>query len=487
MAINQANIVAVITAEDKASSVLKSFGSEVDKTAVSATGSLNRLTTSYLAVIAATAGLVAFGKKSLDAWNQQDVAVARLRGGIQNVTSATDKSVDGLLKQAAALQKVTRFSDEQIISAQGILATDQLNQDVIAKLTPRLIDMSEGLARVTGEMPDLESNAALVAKAIGGEDTDSLVGTLRRANVLLTRHQIEVLKTGTVQERVAAITEALDQNFKDLGTTIGSTTAGKMTELKNQFNELEESVGSVIATALTPLLNILNAHPAILAVVTAAVGTLTVAFVGMKVATVVSLAIQGLSAALGVLTGAASIATGALTTMSAFISGPGLLAIGPFVAALAVIAGSYWAIQNAASAAKSAIDNTTNSVRSASNSDDAVIKNLQNLIKNGTPEQQQRAKITLSKLASTGTFASGGFTGAGGVNDVAGVVHKGEFVLPQSMVNQSTGQPRIGGNLNITIQTGALMGNDVEARKFAQLIMKHYQDAMGSKSKAVMA
>lgn len=44
----------------------------------------------------------------------------------------------------------------------------------------------------------------------------------------------------------------------------------------------------------------------------------------------------------------------------------------------------------------------------------------------------------------TPAFATGGYTGSGGVNDVAGIVHKGEYVLPQSAVNQSTGQPKLG-------------------------------------------
>lgn len=40
-----------------------------------------------------------------------------------------------------------------------------------------------------------------------------------------------------------------------------------------------------------------------------------------------------------------------------------------------------------------------------------------------------------------GGFATGGYTGRGGMNDVAGLVHKGEYVLKQSEVDQTTGQP----------------------------------------------
>ena len=38
-------------------------------------------------------------------------------------------------------------------------------------------------------------------------------------------------------------------------------------------------------------------------------------------------------------------------------------------------------------------------------------------------------------------FSDGGYTGAGGKYDVAGVVHKGEYVVPKQDVNQSTGLP----------------------------------------------
>lgn len=56
-------------------------------------------------------------------------------------------------------------------------------------------------------------------------------------------------------------------------------------------------------------------------------------------------------------------------------------------------------------------------------------------------------------------FYSGGFTGRGGKYEPAGIVHKGEYVIPKSMVNQSTGLPEIGGSSteynisNITISS----------------------------------
>jgi hypothetical protein len=98
-------------------------------------------------------------------------------------------------------------------------------------------------------------------------------------------------------------------------------------------------------------------------------------------------------------------------------------------------------------------------------------------------------KGALSKLHVPG-FAEGGFTGSGGINDVAGVVHKGEYVLPQSAVDQSTGMPKImmggggGGStvINISVNAGAYMGNQNDARKYAMEVFKSLQDIAASRN-----
>lgn len=73
-------------------------------------------------------------------------------------------------------------------------------------------------------------------------------------------------------------------------------------------------------------------------------------------------------------------------------------------------------------------------------------------------------------LVSPG-FASGGYTGQGSPNEVAGVVHKGEYVLPQEMVDQNTGQPKaLGGTYNIYVE-GVFATSAAERRKVADQIV----------------
>jgi hypothetical protein len=49
---------------------------------------------------------------------------------------------------------------------------------------------------------------------------------------------------------------------------------------------------------------------------------------------------------------------------------------------------------------------------------------------------------TFAAGAALMAFSQGGFTGAGDPTQVAGVVHRGEFVIPASQVDQSTGRPK---------------------------------------------
>jgi len=67
------------------------------------------------------------------------------------------------------------------------------------------------------------------------------------------------------------------------------------------------------------------------------------------------------------------------------------------------------------------------------------VKNYAGAIKSADSMAAYAAQI--KALGGTVTYATGGFTGKGGKYEPAGVVHKGEYVVPKSMVNQSTGLP----------------------------------------------
>lgn len=96
----------------------------------------------------------------------------------------------------------------------------------------------------------------------------------------------------------------------------------------------------------------------------------------------------------------------------------------------------------------------------------------------------------------TPQFADGGYTGRGGVNDPAGIVHKNEYVLPQGMVDQTTGTPdmaklleKFGDNqgsqtININL-SGVFATSKQEQRKIADVIVARINETQRSKGFAV--
>lgn len=80
-------------------------------------------------------------------------------------------------------------------------------------------------------------------------------------------------------------------------------------------------------------------------------------------------------------------------------------------------------------------------------------------------------------------FAEGGYTGSGDKYEVAGVVHRGEYVLPQEMVDQDKGVPKGlfgGGNITINV-SGTFATSEAEKRNVALQIANALQQVQKSR------
>lgn len=115
-------------------------------------------------------------------------------------------------------------------------------------------------------------------------------------------------------------------------------------------------------------------------------------------------------------------------------------------AAIASIALVYKAVQTVIGAID-AMNAAAKSEAAFQNTRDASVKSIQQSItkarKRGDQAGVERGQRVLRNLLyNTPGYASGGFTGRGGMNEIAGVVHKGEFVIPKEFVDQNTGKPK---------------------------------------------
>lgn len=197
------------------------------------------------------AAAVGVAKTSLDAWAAQEAASDRLRTVLKNVVGARKEDILMLEKQASALQRVTRFSDEEIVSAQAFLGTFKLTASQIKTITPHLLDMAEALRKTSGGTIDLEQASNMLGKAIASGQ----LANLRRVGVTLSDTQMKLFKTASQEKRVAMMAQILDQNFKGVAKSAGTTLAGAIDRAKNAFGEVQEEIGKRLAPVVENLAN----------------------------------------------------------------------------------------------------------------------------------------------------------------------------------------------------------------------------------------
>ncbi len=165
---------------------------------------------------------------------------------------------------------------------------------------------------------------------------------------------------------------------------------------------------------------------------------------------------------------------GAFALLAGTISSPIVM---PAIAVGAALI-ALWKVRDAAFEAWDAVQNAKNAAQSLQESNLAVKSRLQGMLLSSDPAVRERAAKALAGLQAEGMFASGGYTGQGAANEVAGIVHKGEYVLPQSAVDQSTGTPKLGGGtVHFHVNIGMYAGTPMERRNIAKQLFRDFQDA----------
>ncbi len=195
---------------------------------------LGVLRNNLLLVGFAVGSVTALINKNVKAYRSQIEAETKLRRSLANVASASADGADKLIQLAAALQKVTTFGDEQIIAGQAMLATFQLNEDAIAALTPRMLDM----AAATGK--DMVASAMLLGKAFTGQ-----VSALSEAGIIIDKIGIKSARSAGPVKEFAFLAGELDKNFQGVARAIADTDVGKLDQIANKTSDLHEQMGKV--------------------------------------------------------------------------------------------------------------------------------------------------------------------------------------------------------------------------------------------------
>lgn len=238
-------VKAIISADDRASAVMRRFGSGL--------GKLGRI--AKVAGVAGFASLAAGAGLSLKAFTESQDAIKQLNTVLKStkgVAGVTSKAAQDL---ASSLQRVTKFSDEEIMSAESMLLTfTKIGSKVFPQATETVLNMSQALGQ------DLKSSSIQLGKALN--DPIRGVTALRRVGVAFTTQQEDQIKTlvesGQTLKAQKLILKELNTEFGNSARAAGKTLSGQLTILKNTFGEVFEVVGAGIARVIQPAISAFN-------------------------------------------------------------------------------------------------------------------------------------------------------------------------------------------------------------------------------------
>ncbi len=182
--------------------------------------------------------LVKVGADLVNAYGEQEKAETKLSAAIRATGKEGEMSTDKLGELASSLQKVTTYGDEVTLSAMAM--TQQLadlDQEGLEKVTPGILDFAAAMG------VDLNTAASLIGKTLGSSTN------------ALTRYGVEVDMSGTKAEKLAAVTQALNDKFGGTAEALAETTLGGMAQFQNAVGDLKEAGGEMIAQFLSPTID----------------------------------------------------------------------------------------------------------------------------------------------------------------------------------------------------------------------------------------
>lgn len=200
----------------------------------------------------AGAATAAFGALSLKEYSASEDAVTQLQAALTSTHEAAGLYIDDLLDQAAALQKVTKFSDESIESAQALLLTfTNIKGATFQRATGTILDMATALKM------DATGAAQILGKALNSPVEG--LAALSRIGIRFSDSQQAVIQkmveTGQTAKAQDVILQELNKRFGGSAVAAGGTLSGQLTRLKNIWSDLMENIGMRLANTLKPMID----------------------------------------------------------------------------------------------------------------------------------------------------------------------------------------------------------------------------------------
>lgn len=182
---------------------------------------------------------------------EAEKSTAKLRAQLKATGGVSGQTVEQLESAAAALQKVSIYSDDTVMSAQALMLTfNKIRGDTF----PRAIEAATDMASALGQ--DLGSAAFAVGKALQNpaEGLALLGRQIGGVDDKTKKYITNLVETGHLQQAQAKVLELLESRYKGNAAAMRDTLGGAIAGLKNAFGDLLEGKGGSV-TELTASIN----------------------------------------------------------------------------------------------------------------------------------------------------------------------------------------------------------------------------------------
>lgn len=188
----------------------------------------------------------------VSAYAAQEQAEMRLQSVLNATQGAAGMTSAQMLDLADSLQRVTTYTDQEIIAAEQYLAaTRKISDDIMPEATKAVLDM----AAATGD--DAVGAARDLAQALS--DPAGEIDSLKEKGIQLTEAQAENIKAVQEQnglyEAQKLILQEVEGTYGGIAEAIASTDTGKIQQLKNAWNDLKEGLGEVLTSSIDDLVD----------------------------------------------------------------------------------------------------------------------------------------------------------------------------------------------------------------------------------------
>ncbi len=233
-----------IKAKIKITADTKQADRELDKVTKSTKGlaaGFTALKAGILVAAAAFTGLIVFIKNSIEAFNEQELAVEKLDNTLASLGQRGESLSLRLQALASDMQKVSNFGDEVTISAIAQIAAFTKDEAAIRELTKASADLA------AGQGISLASAAQLVARSFATSTN------------ALTRQGVETDALAGSTERLFDITQGVANLYGGQALAAANTLSGAQTRFGNAIGDTSELLGEYVAevTQLQRLLVVL--------------------------------------------------------------------------------------------------------------------------------------------------------------------------------------------------------------------------------------